>query len=279
VRVSLRELARSLGALGELESAGGAEQALYLAVDAARVLLDADTAGLLLADADAQLRWVIAVDRRAQTAGAAQERLALGPCVAAFEEGRPVAVFDVAADQRWAPVRAEMAAAGIGACLSAPVILAGGPVGVLDVYTTTPRLWDDSQLATAQSYAGVLSLLLGTALTAAAASELASQLQHALNARVQIEQAKGILMARHHISDQVAFERLRRKARASQRTVSAVARELLAEVSLDPGETGTSEAGIRRQGSSSAVPIDDYHQMTGGEAGRTGGAVGPGARG
>jgi GAF domain-containing protein len=243
VRVSLRELARSLGALGDLDTADGADQALYQAVDGARLLLGADTAGLLLADADGQLRWAIAVDPRAQSAGVVQERLAVGPCVEAFEEARAVAVFDVAADRRWTPVRHELAAAGIGACLSVPVVLAGGPVGVLDLYTIAPRLWDDSQMAAAHAYAGILSLLLGAALTASVAGELAEQLQHALTVRIQVEQAKGVLMARYQLGERAAWERLRGRARRRRRTVSAIARELLAEFGPEPDQLPGRAAG------------------------------------
>jgi GAF domain-containing protein len=203
------------------------------AVDAARDLLDADSAGLMLADADGQLRWASAVDGRATIAQQAQERLALGPCVAAFEEARPVAVWDVAADDRWAPVREQLRAARISASLSVPVTLSGGPIGVLDAYCAAPRLWDDSHIATAQAYAGVLSLLLAATLSAAAASELAEQLQHALTARIHIEQAKGVLMAREGIGERAAWERLRRTARSTRRPVSAVARELLDELGPD----------------------------------------------
>jgi GAF domain-containing protein len=230
VAISLRELTRSIGKLAELDTAEDAEVALREAVEAARVLLDADTAGLLLANADGELGWAVAADPRARSATDAQQRRSVGPSVTAFEDGRPVVVADVTADGRWAPVQRELAEAGIRGCLSVPVTLAGGPVGVLDLYSTEPRVWDDSHIATAQTYAGVLSLLLGAVLTATAAGELAEQLQHALTSRIKIEQAKGVLMAEQHLSERAAWEWLRRSARTTRRQVSAVAEEILAEV-------------------------------------------------
>jgi GAF domain-containing protein len=217
------------------------EAALRQAVDAARELLDADTAGLMLADPDGQLRWASAADSRATLAARVQEQLAIGPCVTAFEEARPVVVWDLDADDRWAPVREQLRAARIRASLSVPVTLSGGPVGVLDVYCAEPRLWDDSHIATAQAYAGVLSLLLAATLSAAAAGELAEQLQHALTARIHIEQAKGVLMAREGIGERAAWEQLRRVARSTRRPVSAVARDLLDE--LDPDAAKPDRAG------------------------------------
>lgn len=97
------------------------------------------------------------------------------------------------------------------------------------------RAWNRS------STSSPVSLLLTAIVAAAAADELALQLQHALTSRIEIEQAKGMLMARHGWSDRAAWERLRRTARSSQRTVVAVARELLAEI--DPAAAAPGRAG------------------------------------
>ena len=59
--------------------------------------------------------------------------------------------------------------------------------------------------------------------------ELTSQLQHALAARITIEQAKGVLMARKGIDEAASFELLRTLARSSQRRAADVAADLLAD--------------------------------------------------
>jgi GAF domain-containing protein len=232
--ISLGDLARSIAALAELDPTAEPEQALEQAAEAARTLLGTDSAGLLLANADGELEWAVGADARAQSVTAAQVRQAIGPCVAAYEESRPIHVADITTDPRWQPLRREFAASGIRACLSipvrlagAPTRLAGAPVGVLDLYSSEPRNWDDSQIAAAQAYAGVVRMLLGTTLSAAAASQLADQLQRALNSRVRIEQAKGALMVSQNLDEQQAWERLRTTARSSRRPVSSVAAEVL----------------------------------------------------
>jgi AmiR/NasT family two-component response regulator len=58
---------------------------------------------------------------------------------------------------------------------------------------------------------------------------LAALLQSALDSRVLIDQAKGVLMERHGLDDDAAFTRLRRLARASSRRVVDVAREIIAD--------------------------------------------------
>lgn len=61
-----------------------------------------------------------------------------------------------------------------------------------------------------------------------------AQLQTALDRRVIIERAKGILMERYSLSDRDAFELLRSNARASNKTVVALADEVADGLDLSP---------------------------------------------
>jgi hypothetical protein len=51
-----------------------------------------------------------------------------------------------------------------------PVEVLGGPIGTLDLLTAIPRAWDDSEVAAAHAYAGVVASLLGSAVAAHASS-------------------------------------------------------------------------------------------------------------
>jgi hypothetical protein len=112
--------------------------------------------------------------------------------------------------------------------LSVPVELDGSAIGTSDIYSSTPWDWDDSEIATAQAYAGLVASLLAAAVTAQVKGRLADQLQAALEHRWLIEQAKGMVMARERLDAQAAFERLRRAARSSSRRLVDVAREVTA---------------------------------------------------
>jgi len=217
-----------------LDLEGDAGRGVLGAVGAAARLPGVDRARLLLAGADGLLRWATAVDRRGRVVADPWRRLAAGPCLAAFRDVRPVAVDDVRADPSWAHDR-QLPWAGTRASLSVPVEGPAGVVGVIELSRARPGPWDDAGVAAARAVAGVVGLLLAEAAAAQAARTLAGQLQRALSARIRVEQAKGVLMAREGLGERAAWERLRRAARDARRPVDAVARDLLAAL---PGEAG-----------------------------------------
>jgi hypothetical protein len=73
----------------------------------------------------------------------------------------------------------------------------------------------------------VLSALVTFAVSADSSERLSGQLQRALDNRVLIEQAKGMLMEREGIGPAAAFDRIRAQARSSSRQAAAVAGEIL----------------------------------------------------
>ena len=137
--------------------------------------------------------------------------------------------------------------------MSAPVELDGSAIGTLDIYSSAPWDWDDSEITALQTYAGLTASLLTAAVTAQVKGRLADQLQAALAHRWLIEQAKGIVMGRERLDPQAAFERLRRAARSSGRRLADVARDVTAGKPLPP-------AGRSRQGASLRGRADQQDQ-------------------
>ena len=222
------DLAKSIGALGSLDPRRGLAPTLQQIADAAKQLFSADATGLMLVDAEGQLRWASASDQTAQSLEDGQERLAQGPCAVAFSQRLPAAIGNIRTDPDWGEFAQVLLAEGICAALSVPVELDGGVIGTLDVYAGQPRDWDPSEVAALQAYAGLVASLLLAAATAEVKGRLADQLQAALEHRWLIEQAKGVLMGRERLDAQAAFERLRGAARSSTRRLADVAKDVTA---------------------------------------------------
>jgi GAF domain-containing protein len=239
------DLANSIGALGCLDPERGLAPTLQQLTDAAKQLFRADAAGLMLVDADGQLRWASASDQTAQTLEGEQERRAQGPCAVAFSQRLPAAIRNIHAERDWEEFAQVLVSEGVFAALSVPVELDGGVIGTLDVYVGQPRDWDPSEVAALQAYAGLVASLLSAAVTAQVKGRLADQLQAALEHRWLIEQAKGVLMGREQVDAQTAFERLRGAARSSTRRLADVAKDVTAGQPLptNPRELAKGRAG------------------------------------
>jgi GAF domain-containing protein len=220
------DLANSIGALGSLDPERGLAPTLQQLTDAAKQLFRADAAGLMLVDAEGQLRWASATDQTAQTLEDRQERLAQGPCAVAFSQRLPAAIRNIHTESDWDKFAQVLLSEGICAALSVPVELDGGVIGTLDIYAGQPRDWDPSEVAALQAYAGLVASLLSLAVTAQIKGRLADQLQAALEHRWLIEQAKGVVMGREQVDAQTAFERLRGAARSSTRRLADVAKDV-----------------------------------------------------
>jgi GAF domain-containing protein len=220
------DLAKSIGDLGGLDPERGLARTLQQVTDGAKQLFRADAAGLMLIDAEGQLRWASASDQTAQTVENEQERLAQGPCAVAFSQRLPAAIRNIKLEPDWQEFAQVLVSEGICAALSVPVELDGGVIGTLDIYARAPRDWDPSEVAALQAYAGLMASLLSAATTAQVKGRLADQLQAALEHRWLIEQAKGVIMGREQVDAQAAFERLRGAARSSTRRLADVAKDV-----------------------------------------------------
>jgi GAF domain-containing protein len=234
------ELTASIGSLYKLDLDRGLAPTLQQVVDAAKVLVGADGAGLMLADTEGRLRWASASDQYAQNAEDQQERDAQGPCMAAFIQRTAISVADARQGPDSYGMRSVLTKSDVLAAVSVPVELEGGPIGTLDIYSAKPREWDNSEVSALQAYAAIVASLLGTAVAAQTTGRLAEQLQAALEHRGLIERAKGILMAKDDIDAATAFERLRSAARFSRRSLTDVVRDVIAGKPLPTRRNGSS---------------------------------------
>jgi anti-anti-sigma factor len=203
------------------------EDGLGRVIQAARQLFAVSGAGLMMVDRDGALRYILATDPAGAALEAAQEETGEGPCVDAFVLSREVRVDDLAADGRYPRVAERVVPQGVRAVLGVPTRVGGTPVGSLNVYRDTAYSWDDSDAAAIGAYNELVESLLVSAVAARKSGELAAQLQDALDRRVLIERAVGLLMGRHEVDAVTAFNALRRQARDARRTVRDLANDVL----------------------------------------------------
>lgn len=206
-------------------AAGG--EAVAAIVRAAAEIFAVSGVGLLLISDDQILRYVAASDVRAAELELAQEELGVGPCVDSFVHERLVTTADLLDDPRWPALGARVAAHGVRAVMGTPTRLGATVVGSLNVYRDTPYAWDDSDVEAVAAYNRVIEHQLASALAADRQDTLIAQLQHALEHRVQIERAIGMVMALDGLPPVAAFNRLRATARSERRRVAEVAGEIL----------------------------------------------------
>lgn len=158
-----------------------------------------------------------------------------GPCVDALATGAPVLdVSTSAATRRW-PVFARAATeGGVRTTSVLPMLLHGHVVGALNIFSDRHGSMRATSLALGQAMADVATLGLLNARPARERTPLSEQLQHALDSRVVIEQAKGVLAARAGTDVHEAFTRLRQHARDSRSPLTSVAAAVVAgELRLD----------------------------------------------
>jgi GAF domain-containing protein len=184
-----------------------------LAADCAR-LLDVSAVGLLLADPRGALHVVAASSERVADLEAFQAQRAQGPCHTCYLDGQPVNVPDLAAAAaRWPEFAAVAAKAGVASVHAVPMRLRDAIIGALNLFGTTPGRLDEADLRLAQALADVATIALVQDRAAADRNTVNEQLQTALDSRVVVEQAKGVLSYSGDLDMPSAYAALRSYAR------------------------------------------------------------------
>lgn len=191
-------------------------------------LLDVAAAGVLLAGSTERLHLVGATSEAAETVELFQIQNSEGPCQDCFRSGEAVDTPDLAdAGDRWPQFAPVAVAAGFRGAHAVPLRLRGQIVGVVGLFRAVPGSFSAEDLGTAQALADVASIAVIQSRALHDSHIVREQLQHALNDRVAIEQAKGIVAERLGCSVDDAFTILRTRARATSRRLSLVARDVV----------------------------------------------------
>jgi GAF domain-containing protein len=192
-------------------------------------LLGATDGGLMLADSVGNLRVVASSSEQMRTLELVELQSSEGPCLDAYRTAEAVGADDAdAIARKWPAFSAHVRAAGYTSIYAVPLRLRTNVIGALNLFNTSQAPWDADDLKVAQALAAVATIGLLHHRAMHDSLLLSSQLQVALNSRVAIEQAKGLLAGRLNINTEEAFERIRRYARSHNLRLSDVATDLLA---------------------------------------------------
>ncbi|MCU1481838.1 MAG: hypothetical protein JWQ19_2624 [Subtercola sp.] len=158
----------------------------------------------------------------------AQLGISGGPCLEAFRTGEMVEITDLSAErQRWPAFTRLAEDRGFRADNAFPLTLRGQTLGVLNLFSSSPGSLSDRDAALAQAMADIATISIVQHQRIARQHELADQLQHALDARVVIEQAKGVLSQRHGVPIDGAFAILRKYARNNGTKLRDIAEQVV----------------------------------------------------
>ena len=203
-------------------------------VDQTVSLLDADAAGLMLADQRGGLQVMASSSEQTRLLELFQLQNNEGPCLECYRSGRHVPVEDLHAEvERWPRFVPEAQRQGFNSVHAIPLRLRTDTIGALNLFHSRPSTLSEEDLRVGQSLAGVATIGILQERAIQRTETLSEQLQAALNSRVIIEQAKGVLGERQKLDMDAAFALLRTYARNNNLRLGEVARGVV-EGSLDP---------------------------------------------
>lgn len=202
---------------------------LQTLVEACAELLDASAAGLMLADENGELAVMASTSERSMLVEIMQLRYGHGPCVESFSTGVVVEVDDLDTPSAlWPEFRAEALAQGFRSVHAIPLRLRGSIIGTLNLFRNAPGLLTPEDASAAQGLADVATIGILHERTLRENSVAKEQLQHALDSRVVIEQAKGVIAQTRNMDMDTAFRVLRAYARNNNLTLHDVAARVVA---------------------------------------------------
>jgi GAF domain-containing protein len=177
-------------------------------------LFETVEAGLMVAESPGTVQVVASSSHQMHLLELFEVQQDQGPCLDCYRTGEAVGSPDLNVDTgRWPTFAPEALAAGFASAHALPMRLRDEVIGSLNLLVRPTGGLPPADLAAAQALADVATISILQHRAAEEARLLAEQLQYALNSRVTIEQAKGVLSERSGLDPDIAFESLRRYAR------------------------------------------------------------------
>lgn len=190
-------------------------------------VLDMTAAGLMLVAPDGGLRAMASSSDVMRVLELFEIQADEGPCFDCYQSGLPVINQDLNSGGRWPRFAAEALAAGFQTVHAMPMRLRGTIVGALNLFHAEAGQIRQADIDAAQALADVATIAILQHRAALEAQMVNEQLNNALNSRIVIEQAKGMVAEREGLDMAESFAVLRAYARNHNLRLADVARHVI----------------------------------------------------
>ncbi|MDP3790074.1 MAG: GAF and ANTAR domain-containing protein [Candidatus Omnitrophota bacterium] len=138
------------------------------------------------------------------------------------KDGKPITVLDVRKDERYLN-RDVAIKENLCSLLSVPLIFKGKVIGVLNCYTAQPHTFTKNETDVLKSIASQAAILIENFRLVVESKVIKEELE----SRKAVERAKGILMKQEHISEEEAYDRIRKYSMDNRRSMREVSEAIV----------------------------------------------------
>jgi GAF domain-containing protein len=150
-----------------------------------------------------------------------------GPCLNAAATGELTEVRDARTEPRWRRYMVHAAEMGVLSSLSVPLPIEDSTSGALNLYVREAEAFDEESRQAAVRFGPYAAVAIANMHAYEQARDMADNLQLALESRAVIDQAKGILIERHRLTPDQAFQMLAQVSMHANRKLRDIAEDLV----------------------------------------------------
>jgi GAF domain-containing protein len=191
-------------------------------------LLNVSAAGIMLVDSDGNLRHAACSSEQMRLVEFFELQVEEGPCFDAYRQETAILCSSPEdAVARWPRFAPHAATNGFLSVSAVPMRLRSQVIGALNLFSTSPGALSEEDVRVAQAMADIATIGVLHERVVHDTRDLSAQLEFALESRIAIEQAKGIVAEHNHVSVDTAFEVIRRYTRNQNQLLSETARRII----------------------------------------------------
>lgn len=221
---------------------------LHTLVEQCTQILDTSAGGLMLMDGNGELQLMTSTSEAADFVEVMQLNASAGPCIECFRTGTAQSVPSIKdLGERWPDFQKAAIGGGFKSAHATPMRLRGQVIGTMNLFSTKRGALSERDAAVAQALTDVATIGILQERMVKEVNTMAEQLHKALDSRVLVEQAKGMIAHSLDMDMDAAFSAIRAYAHANKLTIRAVA-EGVSDRSINVSVVAPRVAAHRRSG-------------------------------